>query len=151
MFKSSYGERIRVNYRRGRLSAPTSSEFLLELMPLAQYVSIGGRALSKRRWEAGYVVRLHPSAHTIVSTLDLTLNIDESDAYNHYVLTQTRSTLRHLVIEHISLSHSFNDWSTLTHLSIRLLSMHLGSWFSLIRSLNALQSESFASAYWTTT
>ncbi|KAF8173613.1 hypothetical protein BJ912DRAFT_991772 [Pholiota molesta] len=114
--------------RLGRLSKPTS-EFLLELMSSAQYLSVGRlyRYLVQRRREAGYVVRIHPRAHTIVSTLDPRSDFDDTDTYNQYltsVLTQTRSTLRHLVVENIGklrpqeFENPLNNWSTLTHLSI---------------------------------
>jgi hypothetical protein len=140
--------------RLGRLSKPTSV-FLLELMSSAQYLSVGRlyRYLVQRRREAGYVVRIHPRAHTIVSTLDPRSDFDETDSYNQYltsVLTQTRSTLRHVVVENIGKlrPHEFenplNNWSTLTHLSIHPVIMHLNAWSAFIRSLNALQSGSFS-------
>lgn len=139
-------------YRRGRLSEP-ASEFLLELMSSAQYLSVGRlyRYLVQRRTEAGYMAKVHPSAHTIVAIWSTVSEFDGPDACQQYltsVLTQTRSTLRHLVIEDTRLGHEdlmnpLHKWSTLTHLSMHLMFLNLNTWFSFIRSLSALQSGSF--------
>jgi hypothetical protein len=138
-------------YRSRRLSEPTS-QFLLEFMSSAQYISVGGlyRHLVQQRTEAGYVVRIHPNAHTIVSTWDTGSDVDFV-ACNQYlvsVLTETRSTLCHLVIESVKLrredyANPLNNWSTLTHLSLNLVFMRVDEWFPFIRSLTALQSGLF--------
>jgi hypothetical protein len=140
------------HYRRGRLSK-SALEFLLELTSSAQYISIGRlyRYLVQRRTEAGYVVQVHPNAHTIVAIWSSESVLEGNDARHQYltsVLTQTHSTLRHLVIEHTQLrredlANPLHKWSTLTHLSMHSMCLELNTWFSFIRSLRALQSGSF--------
>jgi hypothetical protein len=124
-------------------------------MSSAQYISVGifYLYLVQRRREAGRVVRLHPSAHTIISAWVPILGYygPDSDTSNQHltsILTQTRSTLRRLVIENVrfrpqELTNPLNDWSTLTHLSMSTLFIHLDTWFAFIRSLSALKSGSF--------
>jgi hypothetical protein len=139
-----------VKYQRGRLSE-SASEFLLESMSSAQYISVGRlyHSLVQRRTEAGYLVRVHPSAHTIVSAWGPEIGTHYS--YTQYlksVLTQTTSTLRYITVENVNLSaqeyaNPLNNWATLTDLSMRMVILRLGTWFSFIRSLSALESGSF--------
>ncbi|KAF8173610.1 hypothetical protein BJ912DRAFT_71450 [Pholiota molesta] len=139
-------------YRRGRLSE-SASEFLLEFMSSAQYISVGKlyRYLIQRRTDAGYVVRVHPSAHTIVSTWDPRSEfgpLDNCNAYQKSMLSQIQSTLRCITIENVNLSapefaNPLSNWSTLTHLSMDMVLLHLDTWFPFIRSLSALESGSF--------
>ncbi|KAF8186751.1 hypothetical protein BJ912DRAFT_1060031 [Pholiota molesta] len=137
----------------GRLTE-SASEFLLEFMSSAQYISVGRiyRYLLQQRAEAGYVVAMHPKAHTVVSTWSPRLEFDyDSHSYNLHqgsVLSQTTSTLRSFAIENTSLrfremSIPLNSWSTLTHLSISAMRIFLNNWFAFIRSLSTLESGSF--------
>ncbi|KAF8173633.1 hypothetical protein BJ912DRAFT_71534 [Pholiota molesta] len=139
------------DYQRGRLSE-SASEFLLELMSSAQYISVGGlyRYLVQWRTEAGYVVTPHPKAHTVVATWSSVLEFGGLLTYNQYlqsVFTQT-STLRCIAIENAKFgprefASPLSNWAILTHLSTRMVVTDLHTWFSFIRSLSALQSGSF--------
>jgi hypothetical protein len=138
-------------YRKGRLSEATC-EFLLELMCSAQYISVGRlyRYLVERRMEAGYVVAMHPKAHTVVATWMSVLEFGGLLIYSQYlqsVVTQT-STLRCIAIENAKFrapefEGPLGNWSILTHLSTCTMVLRLDTWFSFIRSLRALQSGSF--------
>lgn len=142
------------SYRQGRLPRSESiAEFLLEFMSSAQYLSVGRpyRYLIQQSTEMGYMVRLHPNTHTIVSRWSPTSELDNSitrNQYVTYVLAQTHSTLRYPVVENSRLDpwefeNPLNNWSTLTHLSMCLMSLHLYTWFSFICSPSTLQSDSF--------
>lgn len=155
---SDYAQTGRI-YCRGRLSESTC-DFLLEFMSSAQYISVGCLYwyLVCRRVEAGYVVGIHPNAHTVVAAS----YVSEWGDYrlvdcNHYLtsaLTETQSTLRHLVIEDPRLGprdcmNPLHNWSSLTHLSLRyLFFLDLEVWYPFIRSLSSLQWGSFSSASW---
>ncbi|KAF8173661.1 hypothetical protein BJ912DRAFT_931884 [Pholiota molesta] len=140
-------------YQRGRFSE-SASEFLLEFLSSAQYISVGllYQYLVQRHRKGGYVGRLHHGAHTIISAWVPKSKFSEPDAdHTHYltsVLRETRATLRHLVIENVFLrpeefTNPLNNWSTLTHLSMSLVYIRLNAWFFFIRSLSALQAGSF--------
>ncbi|KAF8196487.1 hypothetical protein BJ912DRAFT_1081632 [Pholiota molesta] len=117
------------------------------------YISVGRLYcyLVQRRTEAGYIVRIHPNAHTIVCAWAPRSEFGTPHSCNEYqksVLSQTHSTLRYITIENVNLrapefTNSLNNWSTLTHISMSGLILHPNAWFSFIRSLSALQSGSF--------
>jgi hypothetical protein len=124
-------------------------------MSSAQYISVGRlySYLVCKRAEAGYAVRIHPNAHTVV----LASYACEWDDYQlvdctHYLtsaLTEKQPPLRRLVLEEHRLgAYDFTDppynWSWLTHLSLPgMLFLDLEVWYPFIRSFRGLQSGAF--------